>query len=79
MSKYLVNEIIRFQKENIPITEYAPRVKMLRHKINNYINAERMYLEELLYSRRISQEDYQYLLIIVEYDKAKYNNLLDQR
>lgn len=79
MCKYLTNEIIKFQNENIPIIEYATRVKNLRQKINNYINAERLYIGKLLYSRTIGQEEYQQLLVIVEYDRVKYHNLVNQR
>ncbi len=79
MCKYLMNVIINFQKENIPITEYGSRVKMLRYKINNYINEEQQYLKKLLCSKRISQEDYHQLLVIVEYNRVKYHNLVNQR
>lgn len=79
MCKYLTNEIIKFQNENIPIIEYTTRVKDLRQKINNYINAERLYIGKLLYSRIISQEEYQQLLVIVEYNRVKYHHLVNQR
>lgn len=79
MCKYLTNEIIKFQNENIPIIEYTTRVKNLRQKINNYINAERLYIGKLLYSRIISQEEYQQLLVIVEYNRVKYHHLVNQR
>ena len=79
MFKYLTDEIINFNNENIPVGEYATRVKILRHKINIYINAEQQYLKKLLYSKRISQEDYKQLLVIVEYDRTKYHHLVNQR
>lgn len=79
MCKYLTNEIIKFQNENIPIIEYTTRVKNLRQKINNYINAERLYIGKLLYSRTIGQEEYQQLLVIVEYNRVKYHHLVNQR
>ena len=79
MCKYLANEIIKFQSENIPIVEYSIRVKRLRHKINHYINTERLYIGKLLYSRIISKEEYQQLLVIVEYNRVKYHHLVNQR
>lgn len=79
MNQYLKNEIIKFQMDNIPILEYKARVNKLRDKINNYINKELLYLKKLLYGNKISPEEYHQLKVIVEYQRIKYYQLVNQR
>ena len=79
MKSYIVNEIIKFQNDNIPLLEYKVRARDLRNKINNYINTELLYIKKMLYRDELSQEDYQQIKVIVEYQRLKYFQLINQR
>lgn len=79
MSQYLVDEIVKFQNDNIPIHEYKIKARKLRNKINNYTNSKLVYIKKLLYTNKINEEEYHQLNVIVEYQRLKYHQLVNQR
>lgn len=77
--KYLLDEIIFFQESMIPLETYSIRVKVLRNKVNNYFNIKLLYLKQMLYKNEIDNEDYQNIKVIIEYEKNKFLNFIEQR
>lgn len=79
MNNYLLNKIIEFQERIIPLNEYPNQVRALRHQVSNYINIKQLYLKQMLYNNEIDVDDYRYMKIIIEYEKCKIQNLINQR
>ena len=77
--KYLLDEIVSFQKSKILLDEYPNQVKILRHKVNNYIDKKLLYLKQMLYNNEIDADDYRCMKVIIEYEKWKYYNLINPR
>lgn len=79
MNQYIINEIQNFRTSNIPLIEYPKRAKAIRNKINKYTNMELLYLKKMLYKNEIGKEDYNYTKMIIEYEKEKYQQMLNNR
>lgn len=79
MNQSLVNEIKLFNNTMIPLTEYPYLVKELRNKTDNYINLKILQLNKMLYEKEISKEEFNQLAVITEYERQKYNNLINRK
>lgn len=79
MNQGLVNEIKTFNNSMIPLKEYSFLVRELRQKTNNYINLKILELNKMLYNKEISQEEFNQLAVITEYERQKYNNLINRK
>ena len=79
MNQMLVNEIKIFNNSMIPLKDYSFLVKELRQKTDNYINLKILQLNKMLYEKEISKEEFNQLAVITEYERQKYNNLIDRK
>ena len=79
MNQSLVNEIKLFNNSMIPLKDYSFLVKELRQKTDNYINLKLMQLNKMLYDKEISKEEFKQLAVITEYERQKYNNLINRK
>lgn len=79
MNQYLVNEIKTFNNSMIPLADYSFLVKELRQRTDNYINLKLLQLHKMLYDEEISKEEFRQLAVITEYERQKYNNLINRK
>lgn len=79
MNQYLVNEIKTFNNSIIPLADYSFLVKELRQRTDNYINLKLLQLHKMLYDEEISKEEFRQLAVITEYERQKYNNLINRK
>ena len=79
MNQCLVNEIKTFNNSMIPLKDYSFLVRELRNKTDNYINLKLLQLHKMLYDKEISKEEFRQLAVITEYERQKYNNLINRK
>ena len=77
MKYSLFNEIHLFHTSNIYIKEYPIKAKILRQKINNVSKMEIQHLNEMLNNNEISIYEYTKIKEIIEFKKAKYQEMVN--